>query len=377
MTEELTYDSYTVGWICMLDPALCAARALLDEEHDPLPPKEIDDNNYFLGKMANHNVVIVFPGSYGVRATTQAARAFPNIRFALMVGVGRAVPRPPNSDPRKDIRLGDVVVGSPGNGHGEATGGVLQYAAVRVAGEPSFRIKPAGGLNKPPPVLLKAIRRLQLDHGFGKGKMWTDIDQVVNLGVPALEDAGYPGVEHDRLFKFEYKHSSGEDCSSCDVTQIENRGARKTTRSVVHLGLIASGSPVMVSPIHRDPPPSPGKSLVCTDREFAGLMGTFPCLLIKGIFDYTDSHKNKIWLQYAAIAAAAYAKDLLRVIHPKEVEITPLPNITEPPNASQANGATQAMGHGAGVGSSLEADRPQVKKENTRADVKILRAESI
>ncbi|KAL5093224.1 hypothetical protein Trisim1_011029 [Trichoderma cf. simile WF8] len=374
MAEELTYDSYTVGWICVLPLEVCAARALLDEEHEPLPPKEIDTNNYFLGKMADHNVVIIFPGSHSIRATAQIARTFPNIRFALMVGVGLGRPKLPNSDPRKDIRLGDVVVGAaPVNG----VGGVLQYFVDNVAGEPSYKIKP--GLNKPPLVLLKAINRLQLDHGFGKGKMWTDIDQVVNLGVPALEDAGYPGVEHDRLFNFEYQHSSGEDCSSCDVTQIANRGARKTTRSVIHLGLIASGSSVMGRTIrvHQYPPKSSEKGVTCFDWEVAGLIDTFPCLLIKGICDYADSHKNKIWQPYAAIASAAYAKDLLRVIHPKEVEMTPLPNITEPPNTSQANGATQAMGNGAGVGSSLGADRPQVKKENTQADVKIVRAESI
>ncbi|KAJ4855767.1 hypothetical protein T069G_09135 [Trichoderma breve] len=301
MAEELTYGSYTVGWICVLPSELCAARALLDEEHEPLPPMEIDDNNYFLGKMANHNVVIVFPGSYGIRATAQAARTFPNIRFALMVGVGIGLPKLPNSDPRKDIRLGDVVVGAaPVNG----VGGVMKNDVVRVAGEPpNLRVR--GCRYNPPQLLLKATRRLQLDHDFGKGKMWTDIDQVVSLGVPALEDAGYPGVERDQLFKLDYKHSAGEDCSSCDVTQIEERRP------------------------------------------------------------------------YAAIAAAAYAKDLLRVIHPKEVAITPLPKNTEPLRASQVTGDTQAMGNGAGAVSSLGANRLQIKNENTQADVKILRAESI
>lgn len=202
--------------------------------------------------------------------------------------------------------------------------GVIQCYTVRVAGEPILTAKTR--TCNPPYVLLKAIRRLNLDHGFGKGKMWADIDQVVNLGVPALEDAGYPGVERDQLFKPDYQHSAGENCSSCDVTQIENRAARKTTRSVVHLGLIASGSVVVnMGPlIHRDPPPGSGKGVSGIDREFPDLQQTFPFLLIKGVCDYGDSHKNKIWQPYAAIAAAAYAKDLLRVIHPQEVELAPL-----------------------------------------------------
>ncbi|KAH0522792.1 hypothetical protein TsFJ059_006583 [Trichoderma semiorbis] len=371
MAEQLTYDSYTVGWICVLGSELCAARALLDEEHEPLPPKEIDYNNYFLGKMANHNVVIVYPGTKDIKSTAQASRTFPNIRFALMVGIGSGVPNSPNPDPRKDIRLGDVVVGAPRNG----LASVIQYYAVRVAGEPNITVKTR--TCHPPNVLIKAIRHLDLDHGFGKGKMWADIDHVVNLGVPALEDAGYPGVEHDQLFNPNYQHSAGEDCSSCDVAQIENRVARKTTRSVVHLGSIASGIVNMRSLIHRDPPPGSGKSVLGIDREFSGLLHTFPSVLIKGVCDYGDSHKYDAWRRYTAIAAAAYAKDLLRVIHPQEVELTPLPKPTEPSNASQASSDTQAMGNGAGVGLSLGANRLQIKNENTQADVKILRAESI
>ena len=43
-------------------------------------------------------------------------------------------------------------------------------------------------------------------------------------------------------------------------------------------------------------------------------MDLFPCLVIRGISDYADSHKNKIWQPYAAATAAAYAKELLLVI---------------------------------------------------------------
>ena len=45
-----------------------------------------------------------------------------------------------------------------------------------------------------------------------------------------------------------------------------------------------------------------------------GLVDTFPCVFIRGICDYADSHKNKIWQPYAAATAAAYAKELIRVI---------------------------------------------------------------
>ena len=53
--------------------------------------------------------------------------------------------------------------------------------------------------------------------------------------------------------------------------------------------------------------------------EAAGLMNSFPCLVIRGICDYADSHRNDRWQAYAAGAAAAYAKELLSVIPPAEV----------------------------------------------------------
>jgi nucleoside phosphorylase len=44
--------------------------------------------------------------------------------------------------------------------------------------------------------------------------------------------------------------------------------------------------------------------------EAAGLMNQLPCLVIRGIRDYSDSHKNKQWQSYAVLTAAAYAKVL-------------------------------------------------------------------
>jgi len=59
--------------------------------------------------------------------------------------------------------------------------------------------------------------------------------------------------------------------------------------------------------------------VLCFEMEAAGLMNSFPCLVIHGICDYADSHKNKRWLPYAAGTAAAYAKELLLVIPAADV----------------------------------------------------------
>lgn len=62
------------------------------------------------------------------------------------------------------------------------------------------------------------------------------------------------------------------------------------------------------------------KGILCFEIEAAGLMNCFPCLVIRGIYDYSDSYKNKDWQGYAAMAAAAYAKELLKRIVPSQVK---------------------------------------------------------
>jgi nucleoside phosphorylase len=46
--------------------------------------------------------------------------------------------------------------------------------------------------------------------------------------------------------------------------------------------------------------------------EGAGVWDNFPCIVIKGVCDYADSHKNKKWQGYAAATAAACMKAFLK-----------------------------------------------------------------
>jgi hypothetical protein len=57
-------------------------------------------------------------------------------------------------------------------------------------------------------------------------------------------------------------------------------------------------------------------SALCFEMEAAGMMDNLRCLPIRGICDYSDSHKNKKWQDYAAATAAAYARELLEVLPP-------------------------------------------------------------
>ena len=116
-------SQYTVGWICALALELTAARQFLDDEHDaPDRVAANDTNAYTIGTMAGHNVVIAVLPEYGTNSAASAAanmlNSFPIIKFGLMVGIGGGAPSEMN-----DIRLGDIVVSKPTNGHG----GVYQY----------------------------------------------------------------------------------------------------------------------------------------------------------------------------------------------------------------------------------------------------------
>ena len=120
-------EEYQVGWVCALPKEMAAARAMLDEEHGPMPSQDAQDrNNYVLGHVHSHNVVIACLRA-GVDGTNAAAivavnmlRTFKGLRFGLMVGIGGGIP---NLDKGVDIRLGNVVVSQPDKTHG----GVVQY----------------------------------------------------------------------------------------------------------------------------------------------------------------------------------------------------------------------------------------------------------
>jgi len=49
-------------------------------------------------------------------------------------------------------------------------------------------------------------------------------------------------------------------------------------------------------------------------------MNNFPCIVIRGICDYADSHKNKDWQKHAAVVAVAFTKELLSHVLPGDVD---------------------------------------------------------
>lgn len=53
--------------------------------------------------------------------------------------------------------------------------------------------------------------------------------------------------------------------------------------------------------------------------ESAGLMNCdLRCIVVRGISDYSGTHKNDSCQRYAAIAAAVYTKELLQVVRAQQ-----------------------------------------------------------
>ncbi|QYS92780.1 Wd40 protein [Trichoderma simmonsii] len=310
---------YTVGWICAIPTELVAALAFLDEEHDP--PKELDPNdynNYQLGKISNHYVAIAClpAGEHGIAAAAGAAtnllRSFPNIRFGLMVGTGGGAPTS-----HHDIRLGDVVVSTPGDGKG----GVFQYDFGKAMQDQA--LVETGFLDQPPRLLRTAVAGLKTRYETYGHTLTEEVKKALER-KPRLQKTYCRPLTGDILYKSAYTHISGprEACEACDDDPSNYIPRRPRDENdddpVIHYGLIASANQRMQNAIIRDKL-AMQKGVLCFEMEAAGLMNHFPCLIIRGICDYADTHTNDKWQGYASMMAAAYARDLISRILPNQV----------------------------------------------------------
>jgi nucleoside phosphorylase len=314
MASPHTKEDYQIGIICALHIEAAAMIAMLDESHPALPPQKDDPNDYSFGHIGAHNVIIACLPA-GIMGNTPAAtvannmkRSFP-INIGLMVGIGGGVP-----SKKLDIRLGDIAVSQPTGAHG----GVIQWDFGKT--EQGGEFHRSGTLGKPPAVLLNALQSLKI-HDINKGIHLEDALTTMAVKNPRMVeelDYAYQGTEEDRLFQSTYDHPAGDTCEGCDAKQTVERKPRKNTIPKVFYGNIASGNQVMKHGTTRDRI-SKKEGVICFEMEAAGLMDNFPCLVIRGICDYADSHKSKIWQPYAAATAAAFARVFLGFIKKREV----------------------------------------------------------
>jgi nucleoside phosphorylase len=208
-----------------------------------------------------------------------------------MVGIGGGAPA------NKDIRLGDIVVGTR----------VMQYDLGKILS--------GGGIQRtaipksPDRSLCTAVTNLRASHEIYPIR----VPAIIQERMQRLIDYHRPSTP-DHLFLSSYQHDpSMANCQGCDQSQLEEREARRSREPMIHYGAIASSNQVMKDAVTRDRL-AQELDIICFEMEAAGLMDVLPCLPIRGICDYSDSHKAKDWQKYAAAVAAAYAREFLEAL---------------------------------------------------------------
>lgn len=305
-TENCIQKQYTVGIICPLPKEFMAIRILLDEIHEAVYTAKEDTNHYILGRIGCHNVVATClpSGEYGTNSAAITASgmksSFPKVRFCLLVGIGGGV-----SSDKNDIRLGDVVVSHPERN----LPGVIQYDLAKALQNNVF--ESTGTLRPPPRVLLSAISLLKSDP---------KTDETLVTYLKEIEECRN---EYRRPVQ-DQRHCSGKTCrdssekkASLDEINNEMETRPRLNHPAIHYGIVASGN-LVIKDTHTRDRLAREYGAICFEMEAAGVMNVLPSLVIRGISDYANSHKNNIWQEYAAAAAASYAKLLLSVVKPLE-----------------------------------------------------------
>ncbi|KAI0550304.1 nucleoside phosphorylase domain-containing protein [Xylaria curta] len=313
--REIPAEDITVAIFCALSYESVAVKYSLDDEFE-CRPRTIGPTKYVysFGLIKEHKVVIARPHQMGIVKAAQCAatvcQQFPNVRFALMIGIGAGIP----SITKCDIRLGDIAVSIPKDGHP----GVLQYDFGKYEQGDRFVLK--GSLDKPPPILIAADGSLEEDELMNRSRFRRILRNIIKKSGYARPESG------DVLYDQTFQHVNiGGDCSGCEVSsekKVVNRAGRdKSRQPMVHRGLILSGGGVIKNPEDRDRLRR-GHDAICFEMEAGGIMDEIPCLVVRGICDYADTHKQDGWHYYAAAAAAAYSKAILLKVYGQDVEET-------------------------------------------------------
>ncbi|KAF7712387.1 Kinesin light chain [Penicillium ucsense] len=332
-------DDFAIAIICALVFEADAVEALFDETYDRLGKHygkgRGDANAYLNGRIGKHDVVLCYMPGKGKGSAAGVASSllisYPGVRLALVVGICGGAPPPPKY---QGIYLGDVIISD----------SVIEYDFGRQY-PGGFKRKTAAKdtLGRPD----REIRALL--NGFRAEKTRSELENQAQHHLHFLQQAGtrwsHPGA-NDILFKtcYLHKHHSkafadgcrtcfgidspdhiceealGKDCNDLDCDKghgIRGREASEPYPVSIYIGPVASADTVMKSGQHRDEIASTEKVLGF-EREGAGVWDHVPCIIIKGVCDYADSHSHKVWQAYAAATGASVAKTFLEYWRPAD-----------------------------------------------------------
>jgi nucleoside phosphorylase len=277
-----------------------------------------DVNVYTIGRMGKHNIVVCpLPHMGKVNAAVAATNlrfSFPNIRLSLLVGICGGVPVPSGGAP--EIFLGDVLISDSmieydvGRQH---AGGFHRTSRVKERlGGPSQEIR----------TLLSSLASREVYSAFEE-QLNKHLEDIQALNKKWL----CPGFSQDVVFEESNLHrnrtigrhrctcASGNSVNcprhGCEETHpLRLRSSENSDHISVHIGTFGCADRVMKSAQHRDLL-ARTEGVLAVEMEGAGVWDNLPSVIIKGVCDYADSNKHKVWQNYAAATAAAAAKAFL------------------------------------------------------------------
>ncbi|KAK1538101.1 pfs domain-containing protein [Colletotrichum paranaense] len=326
-------EDFTVAVICSLPLEVDSIVLIFDELWDGLGNElgkaQGDTNNYTLGRIGRHNVVLVLlPGIGKVNAASSAAKirsSYGCIRLAILCGICGGVP---NAGGGGEVLLGDVIISK----------SLVQYDLGRRFPD---RFETKHGVEDSLSRPAREIRSFLVNFETIRRKrnleqeIFENLSQIQNKAIGKDYSVEYSRPnDEDVLFQSDYTHRHrGEwDCDcresrvceeamqatcaelGCDVgrrvprTHLQSQAEHRQPR--VFLGSLGSGDTVMMSGRDRDQIAAEHK-LVAFEMEGAGVWDNLPCIVTKGVANYADSHKNKAWQHHAAATAAAATRSLL------------------------------------------------------------------
>ncbi|KAG2411912.1 hypothetical protein HFD88_009468 [Aspergillus terreus] len=316
-------DEFAIAIICALTLEAEAVEALFDETYDRLSAfykkQSGDDNAYFNGRIGSHNVVLCLMPRMGKGNAASVAASlkisYRKIQVALVVGICGGAPYSPT---KEEIFLGDVIISDAVIEYDfgrQYRGGFMRKTGVRdTLGRPNREIQ----------SLLAGLQPQQSRRDF-QAKMLQHL-RVIQAAQPYWRQ---PSSADDVLC---LDDTSDEVCQEaldascirlgCAQDRICRRRDCLENRSpAIQIGTVASADTVMKSGEHRDGLVK-SEGVIGFEMEGAGVWNNLSCIIIKGVCDYADSHKNKAWQPYAAATGAAAAKAFLEYWDPTVREET-------------------------------------------------------
>lgn len=310
--------------ICALTLEAEAVEALFDETYDKFGKiygkRRGDANSYINGRIGKHDVVLCYMPGMGKGSAASVASSlrvsYTGVQLALVVGICGGAPNPIGD---QAIFLGDVIISN----------ALVEY---------DFGRQYPGGFERKSDALRRPDQEIRtLLAALSTSRARAEFQEAMLHHLHKIQQQAarwqHPGSA-DILFEASYHHkhynsstrcccfdsdladgiceeACEKNCNSlgCDENRISRR-RDKTGKPSIHIGKVATADMVMKSGEHRDRIISKER-VIGFEMEGAGVWDNVSCIVIKGVCDYADSHKNKTWQAYAAATGASTVKAFL------------------------------------------------------------------